>query len=58
MRCGRSRSYPRPPSPAHPATRTAGTYQRWSDQHHAEVMAKLTAIEKAVNILTAALPKS
>jgi hypothetical protein len=44
--------------PGTPATRTAGTFLRWQDQHHAEVMGKLDQLTKAIQTLTAALTKS
>ena len=43
--------------PGTPATRSAGTFQRWQDQHHAEVMAGLAKLTAAVEALTAALTK-
>ncbi|GHH30296.1 N-acetylmuramoyl-L-alanine amidase [Streptomyces rubradiris] len=40
------------------ATRAAGTYLRWQDQHHAEVMRKLDDLTKAIEGLASAITKS
>jgi hypothetical protein len=37
--------------------RAAGTYQRWQDQHHADVLARLDRLTAAVERLTAAITK-
>jgi hypothetical protein len=39
------------------ANRAAGTFQRWSDQHHADVIARLDRLTAAVERLTAAIAK-
>ena len=41
--------------PGTTATRSAGTFLRWQDQHHAEVMAGLDRLTAAVEALTAAI---
>ncbi|MFF7096425.1 N-acetylmuramoyl-L-alanine amidase [Streptomyces rubradiris] len=44
--------------PGSVATRSAGTYLRWQDQHHAEVMRKLDDLTKAIEGLASAITKS
>lgn len=36
--------------------RSAGTFQRWQDQHHADVMERLAALERAIEALGAQQP--